>query len=350
MHDQTVVHARGKQVSRSQSRSQSRIGVVGLALAAGWFSAAALGQAYPAKNISIVVPLAAGTGMDTIVRLYGEKLAQSLGKPVIVDNRPGAATMLGAGIVAKAPADGYMLLVATSSAMAINQTLYRQIPYDPEKDFIPISLYVKSPFVLVVNPALPIRSVAELVRFAKDKTADKTAPLSYSTPGAGTAQHLTVEYMKQKFGLDITHVPYKNSGQSIADIFAGHVSMAFGEAGISLPLIKDGKLRPLAVSSSSRLPSLPEVLPFGETVGTPGFEAVSWHVLLAPARTPREIVDRLHEEMKRIMAAPDIQQRIAVLGLIAHDSPTPEGIQQYIGSEREKWGGLVKSLGLAGSQ
>lgn len=342
MHQQTSAGARHTRTARIRLRLR----IIGFAVAAAWLPATALAQVYPAKNISIVVPLAAGSGMDTIVRLYGEKLSQSLGKPVIADNRPGAATMLGAGIVAKAPADGYTLLVATSSAMAINQTLYKQIPYDPEKDFVPISLYVKSPFVLVVNPALPIRSVAELVRYAKDKIA----PLSYSTPGAGTAQHLTVEFMKQKYGLDITHVPYKNSTQSIADIFAGHVSMAFGEAGISLPLIKDGKLRPLAVSSSKRLPTLPDVLPFGETVGVPEFEAVSWHVLLAPAGTPKDIVERLHQEMKRIMGAPDIQQRIASLGLIAHDSPSPEGIQQYIRSERDKWGTLVRSLGLAGSQ
>lgn len=303
-------------------------------------------QTWPAKTITIIVPLAPGTGMDTLVRLYAERLSQSLGKPVIVDNRPGAALMLGASALAKSAPDGYTLGVSTSSAMAINPTLYKQINYDPEKDFVPISLYVKSPFILVINPALPARSVPELIKLAKESSA----PLSYSTPGAGTAQHLSAEFMKQKFGVQITHVPYKSSPQSVTDIVAGHVSMAFAEAGLSLPLIRDGKLRALAVSSITRLPTLPDVPPFAEAASSPDFEAVSWHVLLAPAATPRDIVDRLHEEMKRILAAPDIQQRIANLGLLAQPTPSVEGVQQYLRAEREKWGGLVKSLGLAGSQ
>jgi tripartite-type tricarboxylate transporter receptor subunit TctC len=306
----------------------------------------AAAQSWPARNITIIVPLAPGTGMDTLVRLYAERLTQSLGRPVIVDNRPGAALMLGASALAKSAPDGYTLGVSTSSAMAINATLYKQITYDPDKDFVPISLYVKSPFILVINPALPARSVPELIRLAKEGAA----PLSYSTPGAGTAQHLSAEFMKQKFGVNITHVPYKSSPQSVSDIVAGHVSMAFAEAGLSLPLIRDGKLRALAVSSSTRLPTLPDVLPFAEAANSPDFEAVSWHVLLAPAATPRDIVDRLHEEMKRILAAPEMQQRIANLGLLAQPTPSVEGVQQYMRAEREKWGSLVKSLGLAGSQ
>ena len=189
----------------------------------------------------------------------------------------------------------------------------------PRKDFVPISLYVKSPFILVLNPALGARSVPELIKLAKESKE----PLSYSTPGTGTVQHLAVELMKQKFGLDITHVPYKNSTQSVTDIMAGHVSMAFAEAGLSLPQIRDGKLRALAVS---------------------------WHVLLAPAGTPSEIVNRLQQELKRILAAPEMQQRIATLGLLAIESPSSDGIEKYMRAEREKWGAVVKSLGLVGSQ
>jgi len=313
-----------------------------LALLAG----PAAAQSWPTKTVSIIVPLAPGTGMDTLVRLYAERLSQSLGKPVIVENRPGAALMLGATALAKSAPDGYTLGVSTSSAMAINPTLYKQVNYDVEKDFVPVSLYVKSPFILVINPALAARSVPELIKLAKESAT----PLSYSTPGAGTAQHLSAEFMKQKFGVNITHVPYKSSPQSVADIVAGHVSMAFVEAGLSLPLIREGKLRALAVSSSTRLPTLPDTLPFAEAASSPGFEAVSWHVLLAPAATPRDIVDRLHEEMKRILAAPDIQQRIANLGLLAHPTPSVDGVNQYMRAEREKWGTLVRSLGLAGSQ
>ena len=317
-----------------------------LALVATAASGPARAQTYPTKPITVVVPLAAGTGMDTIVRLYGEALTQSLGKSIVVENKPGAATMLGTAAVASAPADGYTLLVATSSAMAINPVIYKKINYDPERDFVPISYYVKSPFVLVVNPALPVRSVPELIKFAKESPT----PLTYRSPGAGVAQHLSIEFMKQRFGVEMTHVPYRNTGQSITDIAAGHVSLGFAEAGASLPLIKDGKLRALAVSASSRLGVLPDVPPFSEASGAADFEAVSWHILFAPAATPKDVVDKLHAEMKRIMAAPDMRKRISDLGLIPFDTPPVDGIRSYIKSEQEKWGSLVRKLGLAGSE
>jgi tripartite-type tricarboxylate transporter receptor subunit TctC len=307
----------------------------------------ATAQNYPARPITTIVPLAAGTGMDTIVRLFGDELSKSLGQAVVVDNRPGAATMIGTDAVAKAPPDGYTLLVATSSAMAINPVLYKKIAYDPIKDFVPISFYVKSPFILVVNPELPVKSVPELIKYAKEKSAN---PLTFSSPGAGVAQHLSGEYMKQKFGIEMTHVPYRNTGQSITDIAAGHVSLGFAEAGASVPLIRDGKLRALAVSASTRLPLLPDVPPFSEAANAPDFEAVSWHMLFAPATTPRNIVDKLHAEMKRIMAAPDMQKHMSDLGLIPFDSPSIEGITSYLAAEREKWGALVKKLGLEASQ
>ena len=320
--------------------------VTALSMSAMAGSALAQATPWPARNVSIIVPLAAGTGMDTLVRLYSERLAQSIGKPVIVDNRPGAALMLGVTALSKAAPDGYTFAVATAPAMAINPALYKQVAYDAEKDFTPISLYVKSPFILVINPALGPRSVPELIKYAKDNSGK----LSFSTPGTGTAQHLSVEFMKQKFGLDITHIPYKSTPQSVADIMAGHISMAFAEAGVSLPLIRDGKLRALAVSSLTRLPSLPEVPSFAEASNSPDFEAVSWHVLLAPAGTPPDIVTRMQQEMKRILATPEVQQRIATLGLIAHDAPSTAAINQYMQAERTKWSALVKSLGLVGSQ
>jgi tripartite-type tricarboxylate transporter receptor subunit TctC len=316
-----------------------------LALLTGAHKQAAA-QSYPTKQITIVVPLAAGSGMDAIVRLYADQLSQSLGKPVVVDNRPGAATMLGTAAVASAPRDGYTLLVATSSAMAINPVLYKTISYNPEKDLVPVSFYVKSPFILVVNPALPIKSVPELIKYAKESAT----PLSYSSPGAGVAQHLSIEFMKQKFGLEMTHVPYRSTPQSITDIAAGHVALGFAEAGASLPLIKDGKLRALAVSSSTRLPLLPDVPPFAEAANAPDFEAVSWHMLFAPAGTPKDVIEKLHVEMKRIMGAPDMQKKESDLGLIPIDTPTLAATDAYLKSEREKWGALVRKLGLEGSQ
>jgi tripartite-type tricarboxylate transporter receptor subunit TctC len=230
--------------------------------------------------------------------------------------------------------------------MAVNQVLYKKITYDPDKDFSPIYFYVKSPFVLVVNPALPIESVPELIKYAKASAS----PMSYSTPGPGTSQHLSMEFMAQRFGLKLTHVPYRSSPQSITDIAAGHVNLGFAEAGASLPLIREGKLRALAVSSSVRLPTLPDVVPFGEAAGAPDFEAVSWHILFAPAGTPKEVVDRLHDEMRRIMSAPEMKKRVSEIGLLPLDSPPIDGIRRYIKSEQEKWGSLVKKLGLDGSQ
>jgi tripartite-type tricarboxylate transporter receptor subunit TctC len=312
------------------------------AVAAG---APARAQDYPTRPVTIVVPLAAGSGMDALVRLYAEKLQVALGKPVVVDNRPGAALMLAAAAVATAPADGYTLLVSTSSAMAINPVLYKKVNYDHVKDFVPISFYVKSPFILVVNPDLPAKSVPELIKHIKDSKS----PLSYSSPGAGVAQHLSIEYMKKRFDLDITHVPYKNTPQSIQDIAAGHVQLGFAEAGASLPLIRDGKLRALAVSATTRIPSLPDVPPFAEAAKAPDFEAVSWHILFTPAATPKPIIERLHAEMKKIMADPEMIKLTEKIGLLPVDSPNTDGIQKYLASEREKWGSLVKQLGLAGS-
>jgi len=301
---------------------------------------------YPNRPVTIMVSLAAGSGMDVLVRLYADKLSTILGKPVIVENRPGASLMLAANAVAQSQPDGHTLLVSTSSAMAINLTLFKQVTYDPDRDFIPVSLYVKSPFILVVNPDIPAKTVPELIKYIKENQGK----LSYSSPGAGVAQHLSMEYMKNQFGLEITHVPYRATPQSIQDIAAGHIALGWAEAGASLPLIKDGKLRALAVSSLTRLPLLPDVPPFAEAAPAPGFEAVSWHMLLAPAKTPRDIVDKLHAEMKRVLAEPDIKQKIETIGLIPFDTPGIEELRAYRRAEQEKWGALVKKLGLEGSQ
>lgn len=301
---------------------------------------------YPTRAITIMPILAAGTGLDITVRLYAEQMAKSFGKPVVIENKPGSAGLVGVAALKAAPADGYTLAVATSAIMAIRPTLMKQVPYDAQKDFVPIALYVKSPFILVVDPKLPIHSVAELIDYVKARPGQ----LSYSSPGIGGAPQLSLEFLKQRFGLDVAHVPYRSSPQSISDISAGHVAMAFAEAGLSLPLIRGGKLRALAVSSSIRLPTIPELPPIGEAVGVPDFEAVSWHVLFAQSATPPEIVDKLHSEMKRIWAIPDIRTRVAALGLLPIDIASINDMRGYIKSEDDKWGALVRKLGLEGSQ
>ena len=323
-----------------------RLGALALGLVAALgLARPAAAQDYPNKPVNVILPLAAGSGLDVIARLYGDRLQQALGKPVVIENRPGAAMLIATQAVASAAPDGYSLLVATSSAIAINPVLFKQINYDPVKGFAPIALYVKSPFILVVNPDLPVKNVAELIALAKQRK-----DLNYSSPGVGVVPHLAMEYMKSRFGLDMAHVPYRNTPQSILDIASGQVHLGFVEAGASLPLIQEGKLRVLAVSSSSRLPILPDAPTFAEAANAPDFEAVSWHSLLAPAGTPKPVLERLHKEMKTILADPDIKSKIANLGLLPVETPSPEGIEAYFAGEREKWGALVRKLGLEGSQ
>jgi len=308
-------------------------------------SAPARAEDYPSRTITIVVSLAAGSGMDVMTRLYAEKLSEAFGKPVIVENKPGAATTLAANHVANAPPDGYTLVVLTSIALSINPTLFKQLNYDPQ-DFTPISLYVKSPFVLVIDPSLSAKTLSEFVELAKKANP----PLNYASIGAGSVQHMSMEFAKKRLGFDATHVPYRSTPQSVTDLMGGHVAASFLEAGLSIPLIKEGKLRALAVSSAQRLPLLPDVPPFAEASGAADYEGVSWHMLLVPSKTLQPIIDRLHTEMKRIMEAPEMRAKIAALGLIQNDSPSIEDMRSYIQSERLKWGAMVKQLGLEGSQ
>jgi tripartite-type tricarboxylate transporter receptor subunit TctC len=304
-------------------------------------------QTFPARNVTIVVPLAAGTGMDSVVRLYGEQLAKTLGVAVVVENQPGAAMMTATSAVARATPDGHTLLVAAIAPLAINQTLYKKINYDPDKDLVPIALYAKSPFVLVVNPAFGASTFAEFLAQAKAAAAQ---PLTYGTPGAGFLQHLTMEFLKKRLGFEAAHVAYRSSPQSITDVVGGHVKASFAEMGASLSLIRDGQLKALAVTSSSRLDSLPNVPTLADAAGLAGYEAVSWHVLLAPSGTPKEIVDRLHADMKRITGDKAFQDKLAAVGLLPVDTPSIEEVRSYIRSERERWSAVVKDLGLEGSQ
>ena len=308
---------------------------------------AARAQTYPAQRVTIVVPLAAGTGMDSVVRLYGEELAKSLGVAVVVENQPGAAMMTATSAVARATPDGHTLLVAAIAPLAINQTLYKSISYDPDRDLVPIALYAKSPFALVVSPALGAATFAEFLAQAK---ANSAQPLTYSTPGAGFLQHLTMEFLKKKLGFEATHVAYRSSPQSITDVVGGHVKASFAEMGASLPLIRDGQLKALAVTAASRLDGLPNVPTLAEATGIAGYEAVSWHVLLAPSATPKEVVDRLHAELKRITGDKAFQAKLAAVGLLPVNTPSIEEVRNYIRAERARWSAVVKDLGLEGSQ
>ena len=285
--------------------------IVRIVLTALWFAAsAAHAQDYPSRPITIVVPLAAGTGMDIIARLYAEKLAVALGKPVVIENKPGVGFLVATQTLLSAPPDGHTLLVGAPSNLSYNHIIMKQVAYDPEKDLVPISHYLTSPFILVVNPTLPVQTVAEFIKYAREQPT----PLSYSSPAGGGVPHFAVEVIKQRFDLKLTHVPYRSSPQSIVDIAAGHINFAFAEAGASQALIRDGKLRPLAVSSRQRLPAHPSIAPFAEVSGVADYEVVAWHMLVARSGTPQPILQRLNAEMKRIMSAPEMQQRISSHG------------------------------------
>jgi tripartite-type tricarboxylate transporter receptor subunit TctC len=307
----------------------------------------ALADSYPSRPVTIVVPLAAGTGMDSIVRIYAEDLSKSLRQPVIVENQPGAAMMLATAAVARAAPDGQTLLIDVMAPMAIYQTLYKKVNYDPDKDFIPIALYAKSPFVLVVDAASNIGSVSEFIARAK-ASGDK--PLTYATPGIGLLQHLTMEYLKQKFSFDAIHVPYRSSPQTVTDVIGGHVDSSLAEIGVSLPLIQSGRLKALAVTSLTRLKSLPDVPTLAEALNLPDYEAVSWHAMFVPSATPQPIVDRLSAEMKRITGNKAFQDKVADLGLVPVDTGSSDDIRATIRSDRTKWVAVVKSLGLEASQ
>ena len=300
----------------------------------------AAAENYPTRPVTIIVPYAPGGGTDLLARIVGQELAKRLGKSFIVENRPGGGTVIAAVAAARAPPDGYTLLMGTSTPLAINATLHRNLPYDPVADFVPLALVANVPFVLVVNPSLPVKSVSELIKLAKEKHGS----LSYGTSGPGSPHHLYSELFKSMTGIEMTHIPYKGSVPALTDVVAGHIPLMFVDLGPAQPMIKDGKVRALGVSSAVRVASLPDVAPIAE-VGVPGFDAVAWQMLVAPANTPKEIVDMLYKELKAILALPEIKQRINKLGMIPVDSPPPEELARYVKTEIVRWGDVVKKSG-----
>ena len=263
--------------------SSIRSGCAALGFIAAIAAGPALAQSYPARPVTIVVPLAAGSGTDLVARVYGQELAKTLGKPVVVENRTGAATMIAVNHVAAAPPDGYTLLVSTSTAMAINPALYKKVAYEPLRDFVPIAWYLKSPFVLCVHPDITARSLRELTQQAKERAT----PFTYGSPGAGTPQHLATEFIKHTFNVPMTHVPYRSNPQYISDVVAGHLNLAFIETATAKQLIAEKKVVGLAASTAERLDILPDIPTLAEASGVAGIEAVSWHMLFAQRRRRR---------------------------------------------------------------
>jgi tripartite-type tricarboxylate transporter receptor subunit TctC len=300
-------------------------------------------QNYPTRPIRLISPFPPGGANDVLARVIGTKLADRLKGTVVIENRPGAGAVIGISALAKSAPDGYTL-VLSGSTLAVAGTLYKNPPFDAVKDFAPVALVVHYPFLLVANPSLPAKSVSELVQLAKQKPGE----ILYASPGVATSQHLFAELFKVLTGIELRHIPYNGTAPAAVDIVAGRVSLMFAAAAPTLPLVKEGSLRALGVSSAARLAEAPDIPPIADTV--PGFDASNWSIVLAPAGTPRNIVNRLHGELKTVMASPDVQEQLAKIGMIPIVSPSPEDLQIFISTEVARWGRIVQQAGIAGMQ
>jgi tripartite-type tricarboxylate transporter receptor subunit TctC len=308
-------------------------------LAAGGASAQNPAANYPNKPIRFVVPYTAGGTTDILARIIAAKLTESWGQHVLVDNRPGAGGNIGTDLVAKADPDGYTIVMGAISTHAINPSLYKSIPYDHIRDFAPITRVGLLPNVLVVNPSLPAKTVKEFIAYGKANPGK----LNFASPGTGTSLHLSGELFKDMTGIDMVHVPYKGSTPALTDLLGGQVLAMFDNLPASLPHIKGGKLRPLAVTTARRTPALPDV-PTMIEAGVPGFEVTSWFAVFAPARTPKEIVAKLNSEMVKILNSPDVKEKLAQQSVEAAPT-TPEELAAFVKSETERWAKVIKATG-----
>lgn len=315
---------------------------LGLGLTLGLVAAAATAQPadYPSHAVTLVVPFPPGGGTDVSARIVAQKLAAKWGQPVTVDNRSGAAGLVGAEFVARSKADGYTLLMGNLGTQAINPSLYANMPYDADRAFTPIAQVAELPMVLVVNPGVPARTVAELVSLAQQRPGY----LSYGSSGSGGAPHMAAELFKRTTGIDILHAPYRGGGPAMAELLAGRVQLAFTTVLEASPQLKVGRLRALAVTGEKRVASLPEVPTLGETIA-PGFTAISWNGLLAPAGTPRAIVEKIAGDLREAMAAEETRRRIIEAGGVPIGS-TPAQFGKLIDDERRRYSKIVQAAGI----
>jgi len=311
---------------------------VALALAA--LPVGAVAQTYPAKPIKLIVPFASGGPSDVIGRIVGQQLGILLGQNLVVENRGGAGGSIGARLAALAEPDGYTLMFANTSTLSINPAVYTHLEYDPAKAFTPVALVGTTSNILVVNPSLPAKTVAELIAYGKANPGK----LSYSSPGVGTPPHMIGELFKLRTGLDITHVPYKSGGGSTQDVVSGQVQMTFENPAVSLPLVQGGALRALAVTSDNRNPQIPDVPTLRETV--PGFVSVSFTGMVAPAGVPPAVIARLNSAINESLKAPAVQAALAKLSVDVKPG-SPEQFGAFLAEEREKWQMVAKAAKIA---
>ncbi len=332
-------------------RSKTALTISRRALLAGGLPAMALKSAhaqnpavadYPARPVSFVVPFAPAGGTDVLARLLAEKLDQAFGKPFVVENRPGAGTVLATNFVAKSAPDGYTIMMDVSS-LAIDVTLYKSLPYDPVKDLALIALIARVPFVLVVNPSLPVKNVEDLIKLAKER------PLSYGSGGIGAFHHLAAALFCSMTGIKMTHVPYRGTAPALNDLLGGYIQLMFSDLGPALPLINAGKLRALAVTTKEPFAALPNVPPLADA-GVPGFDAAAWQGVVAPAKTPEPILAKLNTQLNAIVAMNDLRTRMNDFGMIAVGTGSLEQLKEFLQSEIVRWGKVVEDAGIAHSE
>ncbi len=296
-------------------------------------------QSYPGRPVRVVVPYSAGGSGDVVARTIGAKLTEAWGQQIVIDNRPGAGGNIGTELVARAPADGYTLLLGTDIQMAINPHIFRKLPFDPDKDFAPVVQGAFIEFVLSVNPSIPAGNLPELVAYLKTQPGKH----SYASSGMGSTHHLSMEWLKHVAGIDVVHVPYKGSGQTLPDLISGQVQLAYTGIAQTMPHVKSGKLKAIAIGAARRIAAVPGVATIAETY--PGVETNgSWNYF-APAGTPREIVMKINAEVNRILASPEVRERFVSQGLFPIGG-TPEQLAARMKSDFDKWGAVVRTIGL----
>jgi tripartite-type tricarboxylate transporter receptor subunit TctC len=307
--------------------------------------AQARAQDYPSRPVTVVVPFAPGGGVDQMARLISGKLEQRFGKSFIIENKPGAGSIIAATYVQKAAPDGHTLLMAPAPTMAVNVSLYKNLPYDPTTDFSLIGLLSGTPFVLMVNVDLPVKSVPELLAYVKANPAKAT----FASAGPGVPHHLFMEVFKTMTGMQASHVPYRGSLPALNDLVAGHIPMMFSDLGPATGLIEGKRVRVLGISTKTRHPSFPDIPPLGEA-GVPGYEAVSWQAMAAPAQTPKPVLDKLNTEITAVLAMPEVKEQILKYGFLPLQNRSVDELKVFVKSEIARWGKVVQDAGIAASQ
>jgi len=310
-----------------------------IATAALWGSALAIAQPYPSKAIRIIVPYPAGGTSDILARALSPGLTATLGQPIVVENKPGSTGNLGADLVAKAPADGYTLLLADIGSLAISPSIFPTLPFDPVKDFAPVVMVAYSPHLLAANPALPVKDVKELIALAKAKPGS----LNFAVSGIGGANHLAGVEFAMRTGIKWTYIPYKGGAQAISDVVGGQADVLFNGMLATYPMVQGGKLKALAISSSKRFAAAPSIPTVAES-GLPGFETGSFQGIVAPAGSPPEIVNKLHQTVTKILATPEMQERLANAGAETR-AGSPADFGAFIRDEKVRWAKVVKDSG-----